>query len=43
MLHVKTAGFGKLEIPAVGAVIFCVIMVALEAVQPFVLEVTVTV
>ena len=42
-VQVSTAGLGTLEIAAVGGVIFCVIIVALVAVQPLVLEVTVTV
>ena len=43
VVQVNTAGFGTLEIVAVGGVIFCVIIVAFVAVQPFVLDVTVTV
>lgn len=43
VVQVNTAGFGTLEIAAVGGVIFWVIMVAFVAVQPFVLDVTVTV
>jgi hypothetical protein len=41
--QVNTAGFGTLAIAAGGGVIFCVIVVALVLVHPFVLEVTVTV
>ena len=43
VVQVNTAGLGTLEIAAVGGVIFCVIVVALVLVQPFVAEVTVTV
>lgn len=43
MAQDKTAGFGTLVIAAGGGVIFCVIVVALVLVQPFALDVTVTV
>ena len=43
VVQVNTAGFGTLVMAAGGGVIFCVIVVALVLVQPFVAEVTVTV